>query len=55
MGSGPIFVVHYHEIWLKGKNRRFFQARLVDGASEVHKMVLSRHLLDEGTDFWSWN
>ena len=31
------------------------QARLVDGASEVHKMVLSRHLLDEGTDFWSWN
>ena len=31
------------------------QARLVDGASEVHKMVLSRHLLDEGTGFWSWN
>ena len=31
------------------------QARLVDGASEVHKMVLSRHLLNEGTDFWSWN
>ena len=31
------------------------QARLVDGASEVHKMVLSRTLLNEGTDFWSWN
>ena len=31
------------------------QARLVDGASEVHKMVLSRYLLNEGTDFWSWN
>lgn len=30
------------------------QARLVDGASEVHKMVLSRHLLQEGMDFWSW-
>lgn len=30
------------------------QARLVDGASEVHKMVLARHLLQEGTDFWSW-
>ena len=30
------------------------QARLVDGASEVHKMVLSRFLLDEGRDFWSW-
>ncbi len=30
------------------------QARLVDGASEVHKMVLSRFLLKEGIDFWSW-
>ncbi len=31
------------------------QARLVDGASEVHKMVLSRTFLNEGPDFWSWN
>ena len=30
------------------------QAKLVDGASEVHKMVLSRNLLKEGGDFWSW-
>jgi len=30
------------------------QARLVDGASEVHKMVFSRTLLAEGTDFWHW-
>lgn len=30
------------------------QARLVDGASEVHKMVLSRNLLKEGIDFWRW-
>lgn len=30
------------------------QARLVDGASEVHKMVFSRNLLSEGADFWSW-
>jgi acyl-CoA dehydrogenase len=30
------------------------QARLVDGASEVHKMVLSRTYLNEGMDFWSW-
>lgn len=29
-------------------------ARLVDGASEVHKMVLSRALAHEGADFWSW-
>jgi acyl-CoA dehydrogenase len=30
------------------------QARLVDGASEVHKMVLARTLLAEGAGFWSW-
>jgi acyl-CoA dehydrogenase len=29
-------------------------ARLVDGASEVHKMVLARNLAAEGTEFWSW-
>lgn len=30
------------------------QARLVDGADEVHKMVLSRHLGNLGKGFWSW-
>ncbi len=30
------------------------QARLVDGASEVHKMVLSRFHKNEGLDFWKW-
>ena len=30
------------------------QARLVDGASEVHKMVLARNLMKEGNDFWAW-
>ncbi|MBX6322181.1 MAG: acyl-CoA dehydrogenase family protein [Rhodospirillaceae bacterium] len=30
------------------------QARLVDGASEVHRMVLARFLRDEGVDFWKW-
>ena len=30
-------------------------ARLVDGASEVHKMVLARFFLDQGRDFWSWS
>lgn len=31
------------------------QARLVDGASEVHKMVLSRSYLQEGDGFWGWS
>ena len=31
------------------------QAKLVDGASEVHKMVMARFFMQEGTDFWSWD
>lgn len=31
------------------------QARLVDGADEVHKMVLSRALAEEGRSFWTWD
>jgi acyl-CoA dehydrogenase len=30
------------------------QARLVDGASEVHQQVLARFFLDEREDFWRW-
>ena len=30
------------------------QARLVDGASEVHRMVLANDYRNRGTDFWSW-
>lgn len=30
------------------------QARLVDGADEVHRMVLDRELTAEGTAFWRW-
>lgn len=30
------------------------QARLVDGADEVHKMVLNRQLASEGAGFWRW-
>jgi len=29
-------------------------ARLVDGADEVHKMVLARFLREQGRDFWGW-
>lgn len=31
------------------------QARLVDGADEVHKMVLNNHLDTEDRGFWSWD
>lgn len=30
------------------------QARLVDGADEVHQMVLSHNYARDGGDFWSW-
>ena len=26
--SNPVIVVHYHELWLKGGNRRFFLGKL---------------------------
>jgi acyl-CoA dehydrogenase len=29
-------------------------ARLVDGASEVHRMVLARHYAKQGPEFWRW-
>jgi acyl-CoA dehydrogenase len=29
-------------------------ARLVDGASEVHKMLIARGLAKRGSDFWRW-
>jgi acyl-CoA dehydrogenase len=31
------------------------QARLVDGADEVHKMVLHRNVEKEGRSFWKWD
>ncbi|MCS6780577.1 MAG: acyl-CoA dehydrogenase family protein [Geminicoccaceae bacterium] len=30
------------------------QARLVDGASEVHRMLVARHLLAQGRGFFAW-
>lgn len=30
------------------------QARLVDGASEVHKMVMAKYLMKERNGFWAW-
>jgi acyl-CoA dehydrogenase len=31
------------------------QARLVDGASEVHKMVLAGQFREQGLDYWHWS
>ena len=30
------------------------QARILDGASEVHKMLMAKHFIAEGQDFWRW-
>ena len=30
------------------------QARLVDGATEVHQQVLARHFMEERAQFWRW-
>jgi acyl-CoA dehydrogenase len=31
------------------------QARLVDGADEVHRMVINRDLRARGSDLWTWS
>ena len=31
------------------------QARLVDGADEVHKMILAKTFEKSGLDFWNWD
>ena len=28
--SRPVIVIHYHELWLKGRNRRFFVSKLAE-------------------------
>jgi len=30
----PVIVIHYHELWLKGRNRRFFLAKLVSALKQ---------------------
>ena len=36
-------------------NRRaILRTKLVDGASEVHMMVLAKFMRNEGRDFWQW-
>ena len=27
--AAPVIVVHYHELWLKGRNRKFFMGKLM--------------------------
>ncbi len=44
-----------HDTVLEWIYRYARQARLVDGADEVHKMVLNRFLNEEGSGFWRWN
>ncbi|KQT58468.1 acyl-CoA dehydrogenase [Methylobacterium sp. Leaf456] len=43
-----------HDTVLEWIYRYARQARLVDGADEVHKMVLNRTLEAEGDAFWRW-
>jgi thiamine biosynthesis protein ThiI len=34
--AGPVIVAHYHEVWLKGRNREFFLGKLI---SALHKAL----------------
>ena len=39
-----VLILHYHEIWLKGGNKRFFQSRLVAAVKQSLEDLSSRPL-----------
>jgi alkylation response protein AidB-like acyl-CoA dehydrogenase len=45
---------YYKDTVLEWIYRYARQARLVDGADEVHRMLLCQELAAEGSDFWRW-
>ena len=50
----PISILYVRDVY--GDAPRFYRgARLVDGADEVHKMVLAKFMREEGRDFWMWS
>jgi hypothetical protein len=53
----PISILYVRDVC--GDAPRFCRAvrvaRLVDGADEVHKMVLAKFMREEGRDFWMWS
>ena len=46
--SRPVIVVHYHELWLKGRNRKFFLGKLCVAVSRALDGMAIRHIARPG-------
>src|SRR5215469_7549285 len=49
--SNPVIVVHYHELWLKGRNRRFFLGKLFTALRRALEGVPVRRIEQPGDRF----
>src|SRR5271169_6059584 len=49
--SGSVIVVHYHELWLKGRNRRFFLGKLFTALRQALGGIPVRRIEQPGDRF----
>jgi thiamine biosynthesis protein ThiI len=49
--SDPVIVIHYHELWLKGRNRRFFLGKLFTALRKALEGVPVRRIEQPGDRF----
>lgn len=49
--SNPVIVVHYHELWLKGRNRRFFLSKLFTALRKALEGIAVRRIEQPGDRF----
>ena len=49
--SNPVIVVHYHELWLKGRNRRFFLGKLFTALRQALQGVPVQRIEQPGDRF----
>src|SRR5580704_11435765 len=49
--SNPVIVVHYHELWLKGRNRRFFLGKLFTALRKALVGIAVRRIEQPGDRF----
>ena len=49
--SGSVIVVHYHEVWLKGRNRRFFLGKLFTALRQALEGIPVRRIEQPGDRF----
>src|SRR6202167_4853096 len=49
--SNPVIVVHYHELWLKGGNRRFFLGKLFTALRQSFQGIPVQRIEQPGDRF----